>query len=184
MRTSLTAIAASLVLILTASACGNDDDKISSADREKAEAAALKYVGAGKATETDRGDGDDDYAYEVEVELPDGLDIEVQLDENFKVTNRPPTASDLAAPAPTTTPSAKPSASPSTVAPDDDRGLLGKTAIRAKDAALKATGGGEVLSTEGSDDADHVYEVEVRTPSGEDVTVELDADFEVVRIDR
>lgn len=183
MRKALTTLGTALVLSLTLSACGSDDDAISSADRKKASAAALEYVGAGKVTETDRGDSDDGYAYEVEVTLPDGTDIEVELDDDFKVINNPPRASDLATQAPTGSPSATPSA-PSTVAPDDDRGLLGKTLVRAKAAALKATGGGEVISTGGSDDADHVYEVEVRLPSGEDVTVELDADFKVTRIDR
>lgn len=183
-RTRTAVVGVTAALALTLGACGgSDDESLSSADRDKASAAALKYVGGGAVTDAERGDGDDSYAYQVEVTLPNGTDLDVELDDSFTVTNSPAKASDFATDAPSAAPSVTPSA-PSTVAPDDDRGLQGSTLTKAKAAALKATGEGRVTETSGSDDADHVYEVDVLLPSGEDVTVELDADFTVSKIDR
>ncbi|MET0766513.1 MAG: PepSY domain-containing protein [Aeromicrobium sp.] len=182
MRTPLAVAGLTAALALTLSACGgDDDDTISSADRDKASSAALAHVGAGAVTDAGRGDGDDPYAYEVEVTLPNGTDIDVELDDSFAVTNSPPTAADFAAEVPTQTPTQTPA---SASAPDDDRALTGDTLTRATDAALKATQGGRVTETSSSDDSDHVYEVDVLLPSGEDVTVELDEAFTVTTIDR
>ena len=50
---------------------------------QKASAAALAYTGGGRVTETEA--GDEDSYYEVEVTLPDGRQVDVQLDENFNV---------------------------------------------------------------------------------------------------
>ncbi len=184
MRTSLAAGIA-LTLALTLGACGGDDDTLSSGDRKKASDAAIAYVGGGAVTDAERGDGDDPFAYEVEVTLPTGIEIDVELDDSFAVTNNAPKAADFATDTPSPAPSSAPSSgSPSNVAPDDDRGLLGETKTKAEAAALKATGEGRVTETSGSDDPDHVYEVDVLLPSGEDVTVELDADFKVTKIDR
>ena len=183
----LAAVGAISALALTLAACGgSDDEALSSGDRQKASAAALAYVGGGAVTDAERGDGDDQYEYQVEVTLPNGTDIDVELDDAFKVTNSPPKAADFATDTPSATPtgSAPTDASPSAVAPEDDRGPLGETKAKAEAAALKATGEGQVTETSGSDDADHVYEVDVLLPSGEDVTVELDADFKVTKIDR
>jgi len=181
MRTPRALIGLTLVAALGLSACGGGDDaKLTSSDRTKASAAALKYVGGGAVTDAERGDGDDGYAYGVEVTLPSGTDIDVELDEAFKVTNSPAKASDLAnstADESTATPS------PSVTA-DDDRPLTGATLRKASDAAMKATDGGKITETSGSDDADHEYEVDVLLPSGEDVTVELDKAFKVTKIDR
>ena len=188
--TRCAAMGATAVLALTLGACGGDDDeKLSSSDRDKASSAALTYVGGGAVTDAERGDGDDTYAFQVEVTLPNGTDIDVELDDKFAVTNSPAKASDFATDAPATAPSATPTdapsaGAPSAVAPDDDRGLLGETLTKASAAALKATGEGEVTETSGSDDADHVYQVDVLLPSGEDVTVELDRNFKVTSIDR
>lgn len=186
MRTPLAVAGIVTTLALTLGACGgDDDDTISSADREKASAAAVAYVGGGAVTDAGRGDGDDSYAYEVEVTLPNGTDIDVELDDSFGVTNSPPKAADFTAEAPATTPSAAPTDStPTSAAPDDDRALTGSILTQASAAALKATDGGKVTETSGSDDADHVYEVDVLLPSGEDVTVELDDTFAVTKIDR
>ena len=189
-RTRLAAVGAISALALTLGACGgSDDEALSSTDRSKASAAALKYVGGGAVTDAERGDGDDQYAYQVEVTLPNGTDIDVELDKSFAVTNSPAKASDFATDAPSSAPTSEATeaptdAAPSGVAPDDDRALVGETLTKAKAAALKATGEGKVTETSGSDDADHVYEVDVLLPSGEDVTVELDADFTVTKIDR
>ena len=52
---------------------------------------------------------------------------------------------------------------------------------KASAAALAHVGSGTVASVELSDDSDHVYEVEIELAGGEDVDVELDADFAVVK---
>ncbi len=182
---TMAAIAGTASLALALGACGSDDEALSTSDREKASAAALAHVGGGAVTDAERGDGDDTYAYQVEVTLPNGTDLDVELDDAFTVTNTPAKASDFATDAPAAAaPSAAVTPAPSAVAPDDDRALTGETLTKAKAAALKATGEGQVTETSGSDDADHVYEVDVLLPSGEDVTVELDADFKVTKIDR
>ena len=63
----------------------------------------------------------------------------------------------------------------------DDEQVNGPAAEQAKVAALKATGGGEVLEVEGQDgDGAGVYEVEVRRPDGSTVEVHLNAAFEPV----
>jgi hypothetical protein len=49
----------------------------------QAEAAALAETGGGEVTETEA--GDEESAYEVEVTMPDGTQIDVQLDEDFQV---------------------------------------------------------------------------------------------------
>ena len=85
-----------LIAILAAVAIGggvaaksmtDDDDKpITGPDLEKAVAAALAHTGGGTVTETEI--GDDGAAYGVEVRLDDGSQVEVNLDENFKVTGQ------------------------------------------------------------------------------------------------
>lgn len=183
MRTPITLIGLSLAAALTLSACGSDDAELSADDRAKASTAALAYVGGGAVTDAERGDGDDTYAYEVEVTLPGGSDIDVELDDSFEVTNQPPKAADLE-PAPAA-PSATPSATPDVARATDDRPLTNSVLTKASAAALKATDpAGKVTETSGSDDPDHVYEVDVLLPDGEDVTVELDKRFAVTAIDR
>lgn len=176
MRTprALVGLLAALALVLTLGACWSDVGSLSQADREKASAAALDYVGGGAVTDVERGEGDDSYAYEVEVTLPTGAEIDVKLDDDFKVINNPPKASDLAG-----TPSTPTTASPDLV---DGAPLTGETLDRATKAALKATGGGTVIATNYSDDDDHTYEVEVMKSDDEQVTVELDRSFDVVTV--
>lgn len=65
---------------------------------------------------------------------------------------------------------------------DNDR-LTGTSLERASEAALAEVGEGTVSEAERSDDLDHAYTVEVRREDGSDVDVELDDDFEVVRVD-
>lgn len=171
---AIVGLLAALALALTLGACWSDVGSLSKADREKASAAALDYVGGGAVTDVERGEGDDSFAYEVEVTLPAGTEIDVKLDDDFKVINNPPKASDLAG-----TPS-----TPTTAAPDlvDGAPLTGETLDRATKAALKATGGGSVIATNYSDDDDHTYEVEVMKSNDEQVTVELDRSFDVVTV--
>jgi hypothetical protein len=51
--------------------------------RATAEAAALAHVGEGRVTGTEV--GDEESYYEVEVTLPDGRQVDVQLDQDFRV---------------------------------------------------------------------------------------------------
>jgi len=53
----------------------------------------------------------------------------------------------------------------------------------AEKAALAEAGGGTVTDLERSDDQDHAWEVEV-TLDGRDIDIELDADFNVTRVDQ
>jgi hypothetical protein len=69
--------------IAAASGGADHNSPIVGPDRARAEAAALAYVGDGRVTETEV--GDEESFYEVEVTLPDGRQIDVQLDENFNV---------------------------------------------------------------------------------------------------
>ncbi len=62
---------------------GDDDAPLTGNALEQASAAALDYVGRGTVTETEV--GDDGAAYGVEVRLDDGRQVEVNLDEHFKV---------------------------------------------------------------------------------------------------
>jgi len=65
---------------------GGDDEPLTGTDLEKASQAALKHTGGGTVVETEV--GDDGAAYGVEVRLDDGQVVEVNLDENFKVTGQ------------------------------------------------------------------------------------------------
>jgi hypothetical protein len=64
-------------------AVGDDDVPLTGTTLERATAAALEHTGGGTVTETEV--GDDGAAYSVEVRLPDGRQVEVNLDKDFKV---------------------------------------------------------------------------------------------------
>lgn len=69
-----------------AAAAGDDDalDRpIPASDRERAEQAALAETGGGSVTGTEV--DDEESKYEVEVTLEDGGQVDVQLDEEFRV---------------------------------------------------------------------------------------------------
>jgi uncharacterized membrane protein YkoI len=70
----------------TAIAASDDDDAtdtpIAGSALERAEAAALAHT-PGRVTETEI--GDEESYYEVEVTRPDGSQVDVQLDREFKV---------------------------------------------------------------------------------------------------
>ena len=61
----------------------NKDIAITGSALEKASAAALKHIGKGKVTDTEI--GDEDGYYEVEITLDNKREVDVHLDENFKV---------------------------------------------------------------------------------------------------
>ncbi len=78
-------LAAAVASAGLASAVGGDDQEgpITGQDLERATAAALDHTGGGKVTETEV--GDEESYYEVEVTLPDGSQVDVQLDRQFHV---------------------------------------------------------------------------------------------------
>lgn len=59
------------------------DQPITGPALTRAEQAALAHTGGGRVTETEV--GDEDSYYEVEVTLPDGRQVDVQLDKDFNV---------------------------------------------------------------------------------------------------
>jgi hypothetical protein len=72
--------------IVAAAAGGDADQELTGATRERAVAAALAATGGGTVLETEA--GDDGAAFGVEVRLPDGRQVEVNLDEAFKVVGQ------------------------------------------------------------------------------------------------
>ena len=64
-------------------AASDDDEPLRGSTLDKAVAAALAETGGGTVTETES--GDDGATYSVEVRLDNGDQVEVNLDENFKV---------------------------------------------------------------------------------------------------
>jgi uncharacterized membrane protein YkoI len=90
-KRKLIVLAAALVAaaaggVAYASGVGDDDatdTPITGPALEQAKAAALAHTGGGEVTETEV--GDEESLYEVEVTLPNGDQVDVQLDENFEV---------------------------------------------------------------------------------------------------
>ncbi|MGW4339515.1 PepSY domain-containing protein [Rhodococcus koreensis] len=62
---------------------GDQETPITGDALTKASAAALAHTGGGTVTGTEI--GDEESLYEVEVTLPDGNQVDVQLDQNFTV---------------------------------------------------------------------------------------------------
>jgi hypothetical protein len=83
----VTAVFAAVVAIGTGIASAQPDDgegtPITGDALIKASQAALAFTGGGTVTATEV--GDEESLYEVEVTLPDGSQVDVQLDENFVV---------------------------------------------------------------------------------------------------
>jgi uncharacterized membrane protein YkoI len=91
-RTKLLA-AAGLAVAMTggiaaAATDGDSEQELTGATRDRAVTAALAATGGGTVLETEA--GDDGAAYGVEVRLDDGRQVEVNLDEGFKVVNQEP----------------------------------------------------------------------------------------------
>ena len=78
-------VGAASVGTVAVGAASNDDSEapITGAALEQASKAALAHTGGGRVTETEL--GDEDSYYEVEVTLDDGTQVDVQLDESFRV---------------------------------------------------------------------------------------------------
>jgi uncharacterized membrane protein YkoI len=83
--TGAAVVAAAAIGTGVAVAAGGDDNEapITGPDLDMASAAALEHTGGGTVTETEV--GDEESYYEVEVTLEDGTQVDVQLDESFKV---------------------------------------------------------------------------------------------------
>ncbi|BCB89588.1 PepSY domain-containing protein [Phytohabitans suffuscus] len=79
-------VASGAVSGVAIAAAGEVDTPITGDALAKAEAAALAHTGGGKVTGTEA--GDEDSYYEVEVTLPDGGQVDVQLDEAFVVVSQ------------------------------------------------------------------------------------------------
>ncbi|MGC5171313.1 PepSY domain-containing protein [Microbacterium sp. DT81.1] len=182
----ITSAAAGLALVAGGTAVAfavtddlTDDDaresaEITSEEMDAAIAAALDEVGPGTVVDADR-DDDTGHAYEIDVVLDAGGRVEVKLDESLNVLDASPEdATD---------------ASDDTGSSDDEADDNGGQPVepadadRASKAALAHTGEGTVTEVERSDDADHVWEVEVTLTDGKDVDVELDAGFAVTKAD-
>jgi uncharacterized membrane protein YkoI len=72
--------------IAAANADGDTDQELTGSTRDRAVAAALAATGGGTVLETEV--GDDNAAFGVEIRLPDGRQIEVNLDKSFKVISQ------------------------------------------------------------------------------------------------
>ena len=84
---AVAAIGGGAAAIASATGVIGDDDgneqAISGTALDKASAAALAHTGEGTVSETEV--GDEESLYEVEVTLPDGSQVDVQLDKAFNV---------------------------------------------------------------------------------------------------
>ncbi|MDH3227444.1 MAG: PepSY domain-containing protein [Thermoleophilia bacterium] len=76
-------IAAATFVGLAVGGDGENDQPITGPAYQQAVDAALAHTGEGKVTETEV--GDEESLYEVEVTLPNGNQVDVQLDESFAV---------------------------------------------------------------------------------------------------
>mgnify|MGYP001825160477 CR=1 FL=1 len=77
------AVAAGGIAIAAGAGGGDSDDPITGDAYDKATAAALAHIGEGTVTDTEV--GDEESLYEVEITLPDGSEVDVQLDANFAI---------------------------------------------------------------------------------------------------
>ena len=155
-----------------------DNDRLTGSSLERASDAALAEVGGGTVTEAERSD-DLDHAYTVEVRREDGSDVDVELDDDYKVVRVEGATTGVTSGQDSDSPSSEPTGAAS----GDDVPISADDRSSAEKAALDAAGPGTVTDLDRSDDADHAWEVEVTAADGSDVDVELDAQFAVVRID-
>jgi uncharacterized membrane protein YkoI len=72
--------------VAAAAAAADNDQELTGSTRDRAVNAALAATGGGTVLETEA--GDDGAAYGVEIRLADGRQVEVNLDQSFKVTGQ------------------------------------------------------------------------------------------------
>ncbi|POH69456.1 hypothetical protein C3B59_05560 [Cryobacterium zongtaii] len=185
-KTAIIVSAAGLVLVLgtvgiTYAVTEMGDDTLTGNILERASNAALAEVGPGTVTTAERND-DGGSAYDLSVRLDNGGEVDVELNESFDVVwvgdfdndddgSYVPSASA----APSATATTAPTASTAEQAAAEQ--------ASAEAAALAAVGSGRVTEFDRSDDANHLYEVEVTRDNGQDVDVELAASFVVLTLD-
>ncbi len=159
-----------------------DDDRVAAADIDRAIQAALDAAGPGTVLEADT-DDDATHAYEIDILLDAGGVAEVKLDDAFQVVSVTP--DDRGDDRDGRDDDGRGRDDDGFDDSDDGDELLTDAARvhAASAAALAHVGSGRVVSVELSDDADHVYEVEIEFDNGDDVDVELDASFNVLRAD-
>jgi uncharacterized membrane protein YkoI len=142
----------------------SSNDNLSGSTYDRAEKAALAETGGGTVTDSER-DNENGATYEVEVTKDGGDQVDVRLDDQFKVVAAEPDHED---------------------AGDDDTAdqhLTGATLDRASKAALAKTGGGKVTGSERDTEHGATYEIEVTKTDGSQVDVRLDDQFKVVAVD-
>lgn len=144
-------------------------DDLNGDERDRAASAALEAVGEGKVTDAES--GDEEGAYEIEVTRPDGTQVDVHLDEDFRVLSQRDDEDD--------DPDEDGDDDRADDRDGDDRVLSADERAAAEEAAL-AEVDGTVTDVEASDDHGEAYEVEVVTRDGVEWTVELDADYGVI----
>lgn len=151
--------------IAVASGLAGGDDELTGSDLDRASVAAVAEAGGGKVTGAEL--GDDGATYEVEVRLPDGREVDVDLDAGFKVT-----ATEFDGP--------DRDGAESTGATGNDRSddLIGELRDRASAAAL-AEVPGTVTDAETADIGTG-YDVTVTIDTGAEFDIVLDKDFAVV----
>jgi uncharacterized membrane protein YkoI len=74
--------------VAAAAVDSDNDQELTGSTRDRAVNAALAATRGGEVLETEA--GDDGAAYGVEVRLPDGRQVEVNLDQSFKVIGQEP----------------------------------------------------------------------------------------------
>ena len=70
-------------------ACG-DSDTLSDSERDQISKAALAATGGGRVTAAEKTEDDAFHAYDVDATLPDGQEVDVDLDKDFKVVGTDP----------------------------------------------------------------------------------------------
>ncbi|TFD50218.1 hypothetical protein E3T55_09945 [Cryobacterium frigoriphilum] len=199
-KTALISGAAALVLVLggvgiAVAVNADDDGRLTGTTLERASNAALAEVGTGTVTSAEH-TNDDGASYAIEVRLDNGDEVDVELNDSFEViwvgdydSNDDDNNGSPAVPSATADAAADAAAAEATAAAaaaaaaEAAAATSGDARASAEAAALAAVGSGTVTEFDISDDNDHLYEVEVTLPSGEDRDVELDANFTVLRID-
>ena len=207
-KTALIGGAAALALVLggvgiAVAVSGDNDGRLTGTTLERASNAALAEVGPGTVTSAEH-TNDDGATYALEIRLDNGDEVDVELDESFGIlwvgdydaadgvfvpSSSAPTddaASDAAAAAAASATAASATATAAAAAADaaaaaEATATSAEQRASAEAAAFAHVGSGTVTEFDISDDSDHLYEVEITLPSGEDVDVELDASFTVLR---
>ena len=185
-KTAIISSAAGLVLVLgavgiTYAVTEANDGPLTGDTLERASNVALAEVGTGTVTSAERND-DGGSAYDLSVRLDNGDEVDVELNESFDVVwvgDFDVNDDGSYVPGASAVPSAAATTAPTTSTAEQ----AAAEQASAEAAALAAVGSGRITEFDRSDDADHLYEVEVTLDNGQDIDVELDAAFVVLTLD-